>query len=192
MPTVKPPSEPDWLVAARLEGRVLNETPVRGMSPTTAALQSPAAREMNSPAPTPQPALLTTAPRRMVLEIDVPIRTTSEANAGGKLREKIARKSALKTAMAEALPTLATPFPLPVRVTLTRFGARELDGDNLQRSLKAVRDSVAAWLGLDDRDRRIRWRYRQQAAWTPFVRIRILSRGFGNSAAMHASSEANV
>lgn len=52
-----------------------------------------------------------------------------------------------------------------VRVTLTRMKAgKGLDGDNLQGSLKAPRDAVAAWLGRDDADPSIQWAYAQGTA----------------------------
>jgi hypothetical protein len=47
-------------------------------------------------------------------------------------------------------------------VTLTRISAGELDFVNLCGALKAVQDEVADWLGLDDRDRRVRWHFLQQ------------------------------
>lgn len=39
-----------------------------------------------------------------------------------------------------------------VRCTLTRVGPRQLDSDNVSRAFKAVRDEVAAWVGVDDGD----------------------------------------
>ncbi len=55
---------------------------------------------------------------------------------------------------------------LPCVCTLTRFApSNGLDDDNLAGSLKGVRDAVAAWLGVDDRDRkRVRYQYEQQRA----------------------------
>lgn len=59
-----------------------------------------------------------------------------------------------------------TPKPqLPCRVKLTRHapGGRGLDSDNLQGSLKATRDAVAAWLGVDDAHEHIaRYEYDQK------------------------------
>jgi len=53
----------------------------------------------------------------------------------------------------------------PVRVVLTRcFFGTGLDGDNLQGSLKAPRDAVAAWLGRDDADPSIEWAYAHATA----------------------------
>ena len=50
-------------------------------------------------------------------------------------------------------------------VTLTRIcRGQGLDTDNLQSALKATRDQVAAWLGLDDGPRSpVRWAYHQES-----------------------------
>lgn len=49
----------------------------------------------------------------------------------------------------------------PLEVTITRIGPRRLDDDNATGSAKAVRDAVAAVLGVDDRDDRVCWRVEQ-------------------------------
>lgn len=71
-----------------------------------------------------------------------------------------------------------------VRITLTRcfFGAG-LDGDNLQGSLKAPRDAVAAWLGRDDADPSINWAYAQAPAPRAkgFMTIEVVPNGKGDS-----------
>jgi hypothetical protein len=46
-------------------------------------------------------------------------------------------------------------------------GAGSCDGDNLAASLKAFRDSVAGFLGVDDGDSRVRWAYTQRKAREP-------------------------
>lgn len=60
--------------------------------------------------------------------------------------------------------TLAPPWPPDplVQVTITRFGVRELDGDNLSAAYKATRDGIASRLGVDDKTRLVRWVYAQQ------------------------------
>ena len=103
-----------------------------------------------------------------------PLTLKSEANAGGKLRDKIARKSVVKSAVVHALPDMR--FPLPVVVRLTRIGQKQLDDDNLRPALKAVRDCVAAWLGVDDANPLIRWEYGQRAGFVGGCLIRIKSR----------------
>jgi hypothetical protein len=46
-------------------------------------------------------------------------------------------------------------------VTIIRVGYKECDDDSLIPGAKALRDSIAASLGVDDGDKRIRWRYSQ-------------------------------
>lgn len=50
---------------------------------------------------------------------------------------------------------------LPVVVTLTRESSGVLDDDNAVGAMKAVRDAVAAWLRVDDRDTRVTWVVKQ-------------------------------
>ncbi len=54
-------------------------------------------------------------------------------------------------------------FDLPATVVLTRIAPRGFDDDNLARSMKSTRDSVAKFLGVDDRHRdQVRYVYRQE------------------------------
>lgn len=48
-----------------------------------------------------------------------------------------------------------------IEVTLTRQGPRALDSDNLASAFKAIRDEVAARLGVNDNDPRVTWSYGQ-------------------------------
>lgn len=54
----------------------------------------------------------------------------------------------------------------PMRVTIRRIGVRDLDGDNLEGGAKALRDGIAAGLGVDDKDARhggrVEWLYEQE------------------------------
>lgn len=53
--------------------------------------------------------------------------------------------------------------PLPLVVTLTRIAPGTLDDDNLPGSLKAIRDEIAAFLGVNDRLREVvRYEYSQR------------------------------
>ena len=64
---------------------------------------------------------------------------------------------------------------LPCAVLLTRVApSMGLDDDNLAGSLKAVRDAVAAWLQVDDRDREtVRYEYAQRrGAWGVEIEIK--------------------
>ncbi len=60
---------------------------------------------------------------------------------------------------------LGNPPALPLIVTVTRVApGRGLDPhDNLPGACKHVVDAVAKWLGIDDRDPRVSWRYDQRA-----------------------------
>lgn len=48
------------------------------------------------------------------------------------------------------------------RVELTRVAPRALDSGNFQGCFKHVQDGIADWLGIDDGDPRIEWRYFQE------------------------------
>ena len=48
-----------------------------------------------------------------------------------------------------------------IEVTLTRVAPRALDSDNLASAFKAIRDEVAAKLGVNDNDPRVTWSYGQ-------------------------------
>ena len=57
---------------------------------------------------------------------------------------------------------LVPKVALPCTVRMTRYGLRLLDSDNLQSGLKALRDGIAARLGVDDADPRVTWEYAQE------------------------------
>lgn len=53
------------------------------------------------------------------------------------------------------------PGPRRVVVCLVGYRRRVLDDDNFVGACKHLRDAIAASLGLDDGDKRIRWEYSQ-------------------------------
>ena len=76
------------------------------------------------------------------------------------MKAKLAK--AHRNAARMALQSVAPEAPdLPLTITLVRCGPRTLDTDNLASSLKAVRDGVADWLGVDDGSVHIDWVYSQ-------------------------------
>lgn len=94
--------------------------------------------------------------------IEIPLRTGSGLNGREHPMARSRRVKAERDCVHWML--LGKPRPeLPCVVTLTRVApSAGLDDDNLVGSLKAVRDQVAAWLGVDDRDRQtVRYRYEQ-------------------------------
>ena len=63
--------------------------------------------------------------------------------------------------------------PLPLVVTITRVAPRRLDDDNAVAAAKGVRDSVAAWVAVDDRrDDLVRYVVRQERG-APAVRVEV-------------------
>lgn len=98
-----------------------------------------------------------------MLEVRVPIKTVSALNVREHWRVRSKRVKAERTAVAWAMSCTDAPR-LPVTVLLTREGKRVLDSDNLQGSMKASRDAVADWLGCNDADPRIEWKYAQAIA----------------------------
>jgi hypothetical protein len=66
---------------------------------------------------------------------------------------------------------------LPVVVTLTRLAPRQLDSDNCVAGFKGVRDSIAEFLGVNDNDPRVTWRYAQEKAKGYSCKIEITEAG---------------
>lgn len=77
------------------------------------------------------------------------LRLVSVANAREHHHAKARRVARERALVGGALAGVTAP-PGPWRVTIARVGPRALDTDNLTASAKAVRDAVAAWLGVDD------------------------------------------
>lgn len=97
---------------------------------------------------------------------EVPLRTSGGGNNREHHYARARRVKREREAVAWVL--LGKPRPaLPVVAHLVRLApSNGLDDDNLRQALKAVRDQVAVWLGVDDRDPRVTWTYGQQrAAW---------------------------
>ena len=126
-----------------------------------------------------------------LLTVVVPVRLVSEANTGGRMRERIKRKLAVKNAVDWHLMLAdrdGSAMELDriedrrkrFHVTMTRIGPRALDDDNLAYACKAARDRVAKWLGVDDGDtKRVTWSYAQEKGKPReyAVRIEIARRG---------------
>lgn len=104
--------------------------------------------------------------------------TVSEANQRDHHFAKAKRvKVQRQTTAAHLQASGFDPEPIAASkptVTLTRIGRRALDTDNLAGSLKAVRDEVAKWLGVDDGPRGpVTWAYRQETHKGPLCKVRI-------------------
>jgi len=109
--------------------------------------------------------------------LTAPIRTVSEANRRDHWSVKAERAKGQRGPVALLCRSKwgAPPRP-PLTVTLTRLSPGTLDDDNLRGALKAVRDGVADYLGINDRDPRVEWEYEQQRHKAFGVRIEMSAR----------------
>ncbi len=73
----------------------------------------------------------------------------STPNAREHWTARAERSRDVRALVARALEGTAPP-PGPWTVAITRSGPRVLDSDNLAASCKALRDALAAWMGVDD------------------------------------------
>lgn len=114
-----------------------------------------------------------------VIDVTLPIKVVSEANLRecwqSKHRRSRNQRDIVKIGLYNFHRSLRA-YKGPIKVTLTRIGVRKLDGDNLQRAFKGVRDQVAEECGVDDGADRIEWRYGQEKGKPYAVKILIEGR----------------
>jgi hypothetical protein len=98
----------------------------------------------------------------------VPVHVVSVANVREHWSVRARRANKHRWSAYWALLAVRAEAPaVPLVVTLTRLQpprGRHMDGDNLQMSLKAVRDGVAEYLEIDDGSSGIEWKYAQRRA----------------------------
>lgn len=95
-----------------------------------------------------------------MIVVTLPLKIISIANRREHWADRHRRAKSHKHA-AMAVPKV----PVPCTVRLVRIAPKQwgtLDGDNLQAAFKALRDGVAARLGVDDADPRVTWEYGQE------------------------------
>lgn len=112
--------------------------------------------------------------------VEIPVRTVSEANSHQhwRVRQRRAKtqRTTAKAVMAVTAGSMPSVAPLrgPLVVRLTRIApSRGLDSDNLPPSMKHVRDGIADWLGIDDRDPRVTWTYAQERGSPKHYAVRV-------------------
>ena len=98
------------------------------------------------------------------MRVGLPIKTVSLLNQREHFRATAQRKAMHRRTTTLALMATKAPAPeLPATVTLTRISWGTLDKhDNLPSAFKHIVDGVAAWIGIDDADPRVTWKYAQQ------------------------------
>lgn len=115
----------------------------------------------------------------MIYIINVPIRTVSEGNSREHWRKSHARHKSQKLAVSHYLKKDKPNITLPCKITLTRIAPRALDSDNLQFSLKYIRDATADYIkpglqaGRADDDKGMEWVYSQEKGKPKTYGIRI-------------------
>ena len=109
-----------------------------------------------------------------MISFELPLRLVSEANSRSHRFAKARRVKSQREVVTLGLRTRVRSKPtLPAVVTLTRIAPRRLDDDNAVSSQKAIRDSIAAWLGIDDRSPLVTWRYAQEQGRPKTYAVRI-------------------
>jgi hypothetical protein len=93
----------------------------------------------------------------------IPLRTVPGLNAREHFRVRAKRVQIERKTTAGYLIGKPKP-PIPCSVRLTRVSPRgTADDDNLVGAMKAIRDEVANWLGIDDKHRnQVRYFYEQK------------------------------
>ena len=95
--------------------------------------------------------------------VTVPMKTVSETNQREHWTVRHRRRRIQRhTVMTHLLALGARWTHFPCVVTLTRIASRKLDPDNMVGSMKATIDSLATWMGIDDADERVTWRFEQE------------------------------
>ena len=98
------------------------------------------------------------------IDVTFPCWTVSEANVTeGNFWPKRRRSAEQRKLTLAALAPFSPPV-LPCIVILTRIAWGTCDSDNLASCCKAIRDATARFIGCDDGDERVVWRYRQAVA----------------------------
>jgi hypothetical protein len=106
------------------------------------------------------------------VQVFIPLCLKSEANRRDHWAVKRKRTSGHREAVALMLNRFQVP-PLPLLVTLTRYGPKRFDDDNNTRSMKSIRDETARFCGVDDGDDYIKFICEQRACCQYGVLIRI-------------------
>lgn len=94
----------------------------------------------------------------------LPIKTVSVMNLREHFMTKAKRSKLHRQTAFVMLKAWGVPPALPMTITMTRMSIGTLDDDNLASAMKAARDGVADWLGIDDGNPGITWVRKQQKA----------------------------
>ncbi len=121
-----------------------------------------------------------------LLRLELPLKLPSAGNLHEHWRARASRVKAQRAHVKLALKSIRYRQMLwdvaaeavnghTAVCTLTRISPRKLDSDNLAFAFKAVRDEIAAQLGIDDGSDAVLWEYRQETG-KQAIRIEIARR----------------
>lgn len=96
-----------------------------------------------------------------MISVSIPLHVKATSNLREHWAPRAERAAMHRAAAKLALGRRKRPTGRIV-VTLTRVSPKELDDDNWVGAAKSLRDGVADWLGIDDRDKRVAWHYQQE------------------------------
>jgi len=117
-----------------------------------------------------------------MIDVTIPgLRLVSEANARGSWHGGASRAAQQRRTVALFFRSLRCEVPCNVRIV--RVAPSRLDDDNLARAAKAVRDQLAEWLGVDDRDERVSWSVAQTKGGVREYAVRVIVRPWSPSEA---------
>lgn len=125
---------------------------------------------------------------------EIPLKTVSEGNSREHWHKAAARHTSQQWWVRCLFNREIRLIPEPCEVTMTRIGPRFLDSDNLQTSMKWIRDELGACMfpekvvtyrtrsgkiaqnkGHADSDPRVTWKYAQEKGKIQGIRIEIRS-----------------
>lgn len=116
-----------------------------------------------------------------MIDVTIPgLRLVSEANARGSWHAGASRAAEQRRATWLALRP-HRPVAVPCVVRIVRIAPSMLDDDNAARAGKGIRDEIAAWLGVDDRDPRVSWCVSQAKGGVREYGVRIIVRPWSPS-----------
>lgn len=110
---------------------------------------------------------------RFLVAIHLRTGTGLNAREHWAVRAKRVRKERRVTSLTwKAIAPRKIALPVDVLLIRQKPRGKLLDGDNLQGSLKAIRDQVAAELGIDDGSALVTWAYGQRTGpWAVYVDV---------------------
>lgn len=115
-------------------------------------------------------------PPATTILVSLPLATLSEANSREHFRVKAKRTASQRMVVGAMLAPYTRPT-LPCVVVMTRVSVLSLDDDNAVSAMKGVRDSIAKWIGVNDRDPRICFHVGQEKCKRGSEQLRVCIRG---------------